>query len=94
MVPMPEIATGGVLWKKRVLKNQPNYAGKNLCWSLLLIKSPTQVFSCEICEIFKNIYFEEHLQTNASATWKEYWGVIGLKTESYEGIKKPFLKIS
>ena len=26
----------------------------------------TQVFSCEICEIFKNIYFEEHLRMTAS----------------------------
>ena len=25
-----------------------------------------QVFSCEYCEIFKNIYFEEHLPTTAS----------------------------
>ena len=25
------------------------------------------MLSCEICEIFKNIYFEEHLQTSASA---------------------------
>ena len=24
------------------------------------------MFSCEICEIFKNIYFEEHLRTTAS----------------------------
>ena len=24
-------------------------------------EAPTQVFSCEICEIFKNTYFEEHL---------------------------------
>ena len=31
-------------------------------------ENPTQVFSCEHCEIFKNTYFEEHLQTNASAT--------------------------
>ena len=28
--------------------------------------SPTQVLSCEICEIFKNTYFVEHLQTTAS----------------------------
>ena len=27
---------------------------------------PTQVLSCEYCEIFKNTYFEEHLQTAAS----------------------------
>ena len=24
------------------------------------------MFACEYCEIFKNIYFEEHIQTNAS----------------------------
>ena len=28
--------------------------------------NPTQVFSSEICDIFKNIYFEEHLRTTAS----------------------------
>ena len=27
---------------------------------------PTQVLSCEYCEIFRNTYFEEHLQTAAS----------------------------
>ena len=26
----------------------------------------TQVLSCEICEVFKNTYFEEHLRTTAS----------------------------
>ena len=25
----------------------------------------THVFSCEICQFFKNIYFEKHLQTTA-----------------------------
>ena len=29
---------------------------------ILLKETPTQVFSCEYCEIFKNIYFEEHLR--------------------------------
>ena len=28
--------------------------------------TPTQVFSCKICEYFKSAYFEEHLQTAAS----------------------------
>ena len=28
--------------------------------------TPTQVLSCETCENFKNIYFEEHLWTTAS----------------------------
>ena len=29
--------------------------------------TPTQVFYCKIYESFKNTYFEEHLQTAASA---------------------------
>ena len=33
----------------------------------LLKETPTQVFLCEICEFFRNTYFEEHLQTAASA---------------------------
>ena len=31
-------------------------------------ETPTQVFSCEICEIFKNIYLAEHLWTTGSIT--------------------------
>ena len=30
-------------------------------------ENPPQVFSCKYCEIFKNTYFEEHLETAASA---------------------------
>ena len=29
-------------------------------------ETPTQVFSCEICETFKLTYFEDHLQTTVS----------------------------
>ena len=29
-------------------------------------ETPTQVVFCEYCEIFKNTYFEEHLQMAAS----------------------------
>ena len=63
-----EAGTEVVLWKKVFLKNLTNFTGKDLCWSLFLMKSqdPTQMFSCEICEIFNNIYFEEHLRTTAS----------------------------
>ena len=58
-----------MFFKTGVLKNFANFTGKHLCWSLFLIKlqvfqvcsfikkSPTQVFFCEICEIFKIIYF-------------------------------------
>ena len=33
---------------------------------VFLEKTPTQVLSCEVCDTFKNIYFEEYLQTIAS----------------------------
>ena len=53
------------------------FTGKNLLESLfnksqlwepatLLKKAPTQVFFCEICKLFKNNYFKEHLWTSAS----------------------------
>ena len=42
-------------------------AGLKVC-DLLKNKTSTQVFSCEYCEIFKNIHFEEHLRTAASGT--------------------------
>ena len=67
--------------EKGVLKNFPEITGNHLCWSHILVKlqacsgmqikiskykkTPTQVF-CEICEIFKNTYFEKHLRTTAS----------------------------
>ena len=35
--------------------------------STLLIEAPTQVFSCEYCEIFKNTFFKEQLWTTTSA---------------------------
>ena len=34
---------------------------------LILKESLTQVFSCEYYKIFKNTYFDENLQTTASA---------------------------
>ena len=63
-----------MFFKIGVLKDFTNFTGKQLHWSLFLIKlqafkagallkrdsmeisieTPTQVFSCEICEIFKN----------------------------------------
>ena len=66
-----EISTGSVLWKKLLLKLSQYSQEKLLLQSLasrpatLLKKTPTQVFSCEYCKIFKNIYFEEHLPTAA-----------------------------
>ena len=41
-------------------------------------KTPTQMLSCEICEIFKNNYFEEHLWPSASKLY--------LKRDSNTGV--------
>ena len=49
--------------KKVVLKNFTYFTGGHL-----LNESPTQVFSSEICEIFKKTDFEEHLRTTASVS--------------------------
>ena len=66
------------IWKA-VLKNFAIFT-----WSLLLIYlrvqdpqlslkgTPTQVFSCEYCKIFKNTYFDENLRTTASAVPTSY----------------------
>ena len=32
-------------------------------------ETPTQVFPCEFCEVFKNAYFEEHLRRTASESY-------------------------
>ena len=43
---------------------------------LLQRDTPTQVFSCEYCEVFKSTCFEEHLQTADSADFKVYFVLI------------------
>ena len=50
-----------------------NFTGKGVCCGVSLInpeglqlylkETPRQEFSCKICDIFKNVYFEEHLRT-------------------------------
>ena len=70
-----------------VLKNFANVTGKHLFWSLLLIKlqtwrlracdfikkgrTPTQVFSCEICKIFKNTFSYRTAPVAASVSTTE-----------------------
>ena len=50
--------------EKYIPKNFANFTGKHLCRSLspaiLLKRDSNMDFSSEICEIFKNTYFEEH----------------------------------
>ena len=70
-----KLPTGGVLWKRYVLENFANFTGKHVCWTffsiklqawLYLKKTLTHVYCFEICEVFKNIYFEKHLLSTAS----------------------------
>ena len=76
---------------KAALKNFAISTGKYLCWRLFLIKNfketlskgtPTQVFSCEYCGIFKITCFEEHLQTAASMI-RCYFDTINLKQSGF-----------
>ena len=62
-----------VFFKKGALKNFAKFTGKHLCRGLFFnkvaggacnfIKKETlaQLFSCEFCEICKNLFFTEHL---------------------------------
>ena len=60
-----------------------------MCWSFLLIKlqawekeTSTQVFSCEICEIFKNLFLknicERLLLKKVLFVFEQYYSVIML----------------
>ena len=54
--------------KRGVLKNFVDFTGKHQCLNCkisLLKKTPTPVFSSEICSVFKEIHFVEHLRTTA-----------------------------
>ena len=53
-----------------LLKNFPNFTGKHMSWKLFLIKNEalTQVFFCEIWDIFKNTSFYKTPPVAASAT--------------------------
>ena len=67
----------GILCKKGIHKKVCNVYKKHLCWSPFSIKLPAggpqlyqkkipaQVLSRGFCKIFKNKYFEEHLQMPA-----------------------------
>ena len=61
-----EAATRRVLRKKMFLKISQNSQGNSCArvssYNFIKKETLTQVFSCEFCEISKNICFTEHLQ--------------------------------
>ena len=88
LVTRSEAATVGALRKKGFLKNFAEFKGKHLYQSLfckkvaglrpIFIKKETlaQVFSCESCEISKNISFEERLLLPISSNWSLSSGLL------------------
>ena len=68
-----------MFFKIGVLKSFTNFTGKHWFWILFvksleteelqlnLKKSPTQVFSCEVCKTFKNTFFYKKPPVTASA---------------------------
>ena len=100
-------------FKIGVLKNFTIFQGKHLCWSFFLIKlqtwttllkeTPTQVFSCEYCEIFRNSFFHRTPPVAASLLVQErfidvLWYVCTIKRcfndflNSYHCINKFFVE--
>ena len=65
-----EAATAGALWKKMFLKVSQNSL-ENTCARVSYWKTLAQAFSCEICEIFINNFFAEHL-----CVTRDYIGII------------------
>ena len=54
-----------MFFKIGVLKNFAKFTGKHLC-NFINKETPTQVFSCEFCEIFKNTVFHRTLPLDAT----------------------------
>ena len=69
-----------VFYKKGVLANFAKFTAK-ICarlklqasdWNCVKKQTLTEEFSCELCEIFKNIFFTEQLWTTASRYSSKY----------------------
>ena len=59
--------------RKGILRNLARVTGKHLCLNLESRETLAQVFSCEICEISKNIFFTEHLWTTNFKNGRRVW---------------------
>ena len=80
-----------MFFKKSVLKIFAIFTGKKkLCWSLFLIKTPTQVLSCEYCKIFKKRFFYREAPVAASEYCRTYCYFISLLTPQWLCEKCPY----
>ena len=55
-----------------MLKSLFNKVNRPKACNFIKKETLTEVFSCECCEIYKNTYFEKHLQTAASEEENSY----------------------
>ena len=86
-IAVSEAATGRALWKK-VFSEILQTSQKNTCaivslsikwqssdYNFIKKETLTQVFSCELCVIFKNILCTEHLRMTASVVSMEFYKI-------------------
>ena len=93
--------TPEVFYKKGFCKNFAKFTGKRLCQSLffnkvaglrpttLLTETLAQMFSCEICKIFKNSFFTEHLRKLVQQM--QHYKIAALNTTTNSNIFSAFL---
>ena len=55
--------------KTPVLESRFNNVAGLKTWNFIKNETPTQVFSYEYCEIFKNTYFDEYLRISTSISF-------------------------
>ena len=92
-----EAATRVVLWKKLFLRIS-QYSQEITCVGVLLIKllvlkTPTQVFSCEYCEIVKSTYSKEHLRTAALVFIMKYIHINALQCRNHNCVNPLFVLV-
>ena len=86
--------------KKGVLKNFTKFTGKHLCQGLFLTElqvsglqlylkkeALTQVFSCKLCEIFKNTFIHRTPPVAASINTEKWGHVLSLKEKLTDNIR-------
>ena len=77
-----------MFFKIGVLKNFANFARKHLCWSFFLIKLQAlfNKVSCEISQIFKNIFFNKTPLVAASGRVCEETSLVKILQSSHFNI--------
>ena len=83
-------AVDPTIWKIRHVFENWHVQERNQIFLEGVFITPAQLFSCEYCEIFQNVYFEEHLRTTAleECSWERQLSYLSLK---FNGSSQGFL---